>query len=127
MLQLIENKQQSPVLIENFEPTHSADKSACPPEKSPAELQCPRATEPHNIYNVEVSGEGIDEAQVPDSLGHSPGRPIRDDCERPRSWPQDGDGQVPERQRNDRGVSGGSGTVWTLSRGDRHPRMVGAE
>src|SRR5271156_3555264 len=130
MLQLTENKQHEPVLIENFEPTHSADKSACPPwreQEMEVAVQCPRAMEPLNIYNAEVSGAGIDEAQVPDTFGHSPNWPIRRDCERPRGRAQDRDGQIPQWQGDDRGVSGRSGEARTLPRGDRHPRMVGAE
>src|ERR1700735_87000 len=139
MLQLTENKQQRPALIENFEPSDRADKSASPPWRLqdvtpalrtsnyvPAELQC--LQEAHTIYDANTFGGGtFDEARVPGSLSTPFTRVFRDDSEPARGRTQNRDGQVPQRQGDYRRISGGSGEAGTLFRGDRHPRMVGAE
>src|ERR1700735_5566699 len=145
MLQLTENKQRRPVLIENFEPSDCGEKSSCPPchayplrrsqhvtpalrslDRAPAGLQCPQ--EARTIYNANAFGGGtIDQARVPDSFGHPFTRFFRDYSKRARGRTQDRDGQISQWEGDHRRISGDSREAWTLSRGDRHPRMVGAE
>src|ERR1700735_4504347 len=139
MLQLTENKQQRPVLIENFEPSDCGAKSTSPPwrpqnvtpalrslDRARAGLQC--SQEARAIYNANAFGGGtIDEAPVPDSWGHPFTRVFRDDSKCARGRPQDRDGQVSQRKGHDRRISGGSGEARTLPRGDSDSRMVGTE